>query len=277
MYCFNLSSILVLFFLLFRTTVSTGIKITSDWILECPHVLSDRSSKKSLNNYEQECDVNSLIFSMHYSDNAEQNGLEGCWVDSKFKAFAVLQARDCFVIQARKERESVSHSAVSNSATPWTVACQAPLSTGFPRQEYWSGLPFLSPGDPRPTDQAWVSCTAGRFFIIWATKKPSSWGCVASTSTPLTQQGPWSSGISAFLHSKPSNGGRHVELEEKQTPAIQSHQSSDTLSFRSPSCHRALNLSVIGIRQRKRQNRCKKPSCWGETWTEPSHREEPNP
>ena len=30
---------------------------------------------------------------------------------------------------------------------PWTVACQAPLSMGFPRQEYWSGLPFLSPGD----------------------------------------------------------------------------------------------------------------------------------
>ena len=30
---------------------------------------------------------------------------------------------------------------------PWTVACQAPLSLGFPRQEYWSGLPFASPGD----------------------------------------------------------------------------------------------------------------------------------
>ena len=31
-------------------------------------------------------------------------------------------------------------------ATPWTVAHQAPLSMGFPRQEYWSGLPFPSPG-----------------------------------------------------------------------------------------------------------------------------------
>ena len=29
--------------------------------------------------------------------------------------------------------------------TPWTVACQSPLSLGFPRQEYWSGLPFPSP------------------------------------------------------------------------------------------------------------------------------------
>ena len=32
-------------------------------------------------------------------------------------------------------------------ATLWTVASRAPLSMGFSRQEYWSGLPFLSPGD----------------------------------------------------------------------------------------------------------------------------------
>ena len=32
-------------------------------------------------------------------------------------------------------------------ATPWTVACQAPLSVGFSRQEYWSGLPRPLPGD----------------------------------------------------------------------------------------------------------------------------------
>ena len=31
-------------------------------------------------------------------------------------------------------------------STPWIVACQAPLSLGFTRQEYWSGLPFPSPG-----------------------------------------------------------------------------------------------------------------------------------
>ena len=30
---------------------------------------------------------------------------------------------------------------------PWTVVCQAPLSMGFSRQEYWGGLPFPSPGD----------------------------------------------------------------------------------------------------------------------------------
>ena len=30
-------------------------------------------------------------------------------------------------------------------ATPWTIACQTPLTMGFSRQEYWSGLPFPSP------------------------------------------------------------------------------------------------------------------------------------
>ena len=32
-------------------------------------------------------------------------------------------------------------------ATPWTIACQAPLSMEFSRQEYWSGLPFPPPQD----------------------------------------------------------------------------------------------------------------------------------
>ena len=44
-----------------------------------------------------------------------------------------------------------SLSRVRLCATPWTVACQAPLFMGFSRQEYWSGLPFPSPGDlPNP-------------------------------------------------------------------------------------------------------------------------------
>ena len=41
-------------------------------------------------------------------------------------------------------------------ATLWTVACQAHLSMGFSRQEYWSGLPFPSPGDlPDPGIEPW--------------------------------------------------------------------------------------------------------------------------
>ena len=44
-----------------------------------------------------------------------------------------------------KEVKSLSH--VRLFATPWTVACQAPLSMEFSRQEYWSGLPIPSPED----------------------------------------------------------------------------------------------------------------------------------
>ena len=43
------------------------------------------------------------------------------------------------------EVKSLSH--VRLFVTPWTIAYQAPLSLGFSRQEYWSGLPFPSPGD----------------------------------------------------------------------------------------------------------------------------------
>ena len=40
---------------------------------------------------------------------------------------------------------------MSDSATPWTIAHQAPLSMGFSRHEYWSGLPCPPPGDlPNP-------------------------------------------------------------------------------------------------------------------------------
>ena len=53
----------------------------------------------------------------------------GCWISLKIKLLSCVQL----------------------FATPWTVAYQAPLSMGFSRQEYWSGLPFPSPGDlPNP-------------------------------------------------------------------------------------------------------------------------------
>ena len=66
-----------------------------------------------------------------------------------------------------KVKQSASHSIVSNSETPWTAALQAPLSMEFSRQEYWSGLPFLSPGDlPDSRDQTQVSRIAARFFTI---------------------------------------------------------------------------------------------------------------
>ena len=58
-------------------------------------------------------------------------------------------------------------------ATAWTVAHQVPLSMGFSRQEYWSGLPCPSPGDLpdpgiKPTSLMFPAL-AGRFFTISAT------------------------------------------------------------------------------------------------------------
>ena len=45
------------------------------------------------------------------------------------------------MLEKYNKSEIVSHSVMSDSTTPWTVVCQAALSMGFPRQEYWSGLP----------------------------------------------------------------------------------------------------------------------------------------
>ena len=50
--------------------------------------------------------------------------------------------------------------------TPWTVAHQAPLSMEFSRQEYWSGLPFLTPGDlPDAWNEPVSPALTGGFFI----------------------------------------------------------------------------------------------------------------
>ena len=53
----------------------------------------------------------------------------------------------------------------SSSVTPWTIACQAPLSIGFPKQEFWSGLPYPSLGDPSdPKTEPMSSALASGFF-----------------------------------------------------------------------------------------------------------------
>ena len=62
--------------------------------------------------------------------------------------YASLMAQLEKNLLAMQEKVKVkSLSRVQLFATPWTVAYQAPLSMGFSRQQYWSGLPFPSPGD----------------------------------------------------------------------------------------------------------------------------------
>ena len=78
---------------------------------------------------------------------------------SAYEIFTVLYHSLVFVVV-----QSLSH--VQLFATPWTIACQAPLSMGFPRQEYWSGLSFPTLGDlPDPKIKPMSPALAGRFFI----------------------------------------------------------------------------------------------------------------
>ena len=64
-------------------------------------------------------------------------------------------------------------SRVRLSVTPWTAVHQALLNKGFPRQEYWNGLPFPRPGDlPDPgleLESPVSPALAGRFFTTGAT------------------------------------------------------------------------------------------------------------
>ena len=92
-------------------------------------------------------------------------------------------------------------------ATPWTVARQAPLSMGFPRREYWSGLPVASPrGLPSPgTEPTSLSpALAGGFFTTRATweAKPKCTTSVRFSSVAqscLTLATPWTAACQASL------------------------------------------------------------------------------
>ena len=71
---------------------------------------------------------------------------------------------------------SKSQSRLQLSATPWTVARQAPLSMGFPRQEYWSGLTFFSSGYlPDPGIKPSSPALAGGFFTTAPLVYTYSW------------------------------------------------------------------------------------------------------
>ena len=79
--------------------------------------------------------------------------------------------RECLflLIELRKKVKVKSLSRVQLFGTPWTVAHQAPPPMGFPRQEYWIGLPFPSPGDlpdPGVKPGSPSSCDAGGLFHI---------------------------------------------------------------------------------------------------------------
>ena len=68
--------------------------------------------------------------------------------------------------------------------TSWTVAHQAPLSMGFSKQEYWSRVPFPSPGHlPDPGTEPMSSALGGRFCTTILPGKPKIWGLHFSPAT----------------------------------------------------------------------------------------------
>ena len=100
----------------------------------------------------------------------------GCWVKTLAVLNLNLHLRDTdsssempkVMTWACVRDQSLSHFWLF--VTPWTVACQAPLSMGFSKQEYRSGLPFPPPGDlPNPEIKPASPALAGRFFYHWAT------------------------------------------------------------------------------------------------------------
>ena len=119
--------------------------------------------------------------------------------------------------------------------TLWTVARQAPLSTGFSRQEYWSGLPSPPPGDlmdPGIEPSSFTSpALAGRFFFFttsacWEVKSLSYFQLFATPWT-VAYQAPPSMGFSRQKYWSglpfPSPGNLPDPGMEPGSPALQAY------------------------------------------------------
>ena len=107
--------------------------------------------------------------------------------------------------------------------TPWTVARQAPLSMGFPRQEYWGVLPFPFPGDlPNPAiePKSLASPALARwFFTSWATREAHEHVCMCALSLQLCLTlcdpmdcGPSGSSVQGILQARILGVGCHAFL-----------------------------------------------------------------
>ena len=96
-----------------------------------------------------------LVHTVHRVSKKEIGGIRDSWVQfcPQFQKLDSITSITCSWLEQPKrpfqnqwtESACLIASVVSDSATTWTVACRAALSMEFPRQEYWSGLPFPSP------------------------------------------------------------------------------------------------------------------------------------
>ena len=78
------------------------------------------------------------------------------WAPWSHKELHMIEVTEHTCTNLNKYVKVKSLSRVRLFVNPWTVAYQAPLFLGFSRQEYWSGVPFPSPGDlPDPGIEPW--------------------------------------------------------------------------------------------------------------------------
>ena len=70
--------------------------------------------------------------------------------------------------------------------TPWTVACQAPLSMGFSGQEYWGGLPFPSSGDAKASRESFLTQLGAASVAHLGLALPPSGVCLVMCPTADT-------------------------------------------------------------------------------------------
>ena len=112
----------------------------------------------------------------------------------------------------------------NSSVTPWTVAHQAPLSVGFPRQEYWSEFPYFSSGDlPDPEIKPTSRALAGRFFITEAPGKPKilvQFSSVQLLSCVWLYATPWIGAHQASLSIPSSRSALRLTSIESVMPSI---------------------------------------------------------
>ena len=87
----------------------------------------------------------------------------------------------------------LSHSLVSNSfSTPWTAVHQAPLSMGFPREEYRSGLPSPSPGDlPNPQTEPPFPAWQADSFPLSHQGSLTTYLCILFCNFPVSYKAPF--------------------------------------------------------------------------------------
>ena len=116
----------------------------------------------------------------------------------------------------RLQFSSVSQSCLT-LCDPRTVAYWAPLSMGFSRQEYWSGLPFPSPVElPDPGIEFWISHTVGRRFTVWATREANLYRSNSQrVLCPLAEEKSGSQ-ITKATYSTTSKNKICIKIEPKQ-------------------------------------------------------------